>query len=65
MHKDAHRREAPFGEFIDRIVRPGAGNEAYLTAYNSARNAAALAPSTKTWASSTSSSTAARRRPTA
>jgi hypothetical protein len=42
MHKDAHRREAPFGHFIDRIVRPGAGNDAYITAYNSKRNAEAL-----------------------
>jgi hypothetical protein len=40
--KDAHRREAPFDAFIDRILQPGAGNDAYLTAYNSARNAEAL-----------------------
>ena len=38
MHKDVHRREAPFGAFLDRILRPGAGNDAYLTAFNSARN---------------------------
>ena len=44
MNKDAHRRELPFDKFIDLIVRPGAGNDAYLTAYNSARNAGALAP---------------------
>lgn len=43
-NKDAHRREAPFREFIDLIARPDAGNDAYMTAYNSARNAAALAP---------------------
>ncbi|MFV3132028.1 cupin-like domain-containing protein [Niveispirillum sp. KHB5.9] len=42
--KDAHRREAPFGAFIDQILRPGAGNDLYLTAYNSERNADALAP---------------------
>ena len=42
MNKDAHRREAPFDAFIDQILRPGAGNDAYLTAYNSARNAEAL-----------------------
>jgi hypothetical protein len=41
-YKDAHRREAPFDVFIDQIVRPGAGNDAYLTAYNSERNAEAL-----------------------
>ncbi len=40
--KDAHRREAPFDGFIDQILRPGAGNDAYLTAYNSHRNAEAL-----------------------
>ena len=42
MYKDTHRREAPFDVFIDRILQPGAGNDAYLTAYNSARNAEAL-----------------------
>ena len=40
--KDVHRREAPFDVFIDQILRPGAGNDAYLTAYNSERNADAL-----------------------
>jgi hypothetical protein len=44
MDKDAHRREAPFDAFIELISRPWAGNDAYLTAYNSARNAGALAP---------------------
>ena len=42
IHKDAHRREMPFDKFIDLVSRPGAGNDAYLTAYNSARNADAL-----------------------
>jgi hypothetical protein len=42
MHKDVHRREAPFDVFIDRILQPGAGNNSYLTAYNSGRNAQAL-----------------------
>jgi hypothetical protein len=42
MYKDVHRREAPFNLFIDQILRPGAGNDAYITAYNSERNAAAL-----------------------
>ena len=44
MDKDRHRREAPFDVFIDQITAAGAGNDAYLTAYNSARNQAALAP---------------------
>lgn len=44
MDKDAHRRQAPFDAFIDRISWPGAGNDAYITAYNSANNAEALAP---------------------
>jgi hypothetical protein len=39
-----HAHVMPFDAFIDLIQRPGAGNDAYLTAYNSARNAAALAP---------------------
>lgn len=42
MEKDAHRREARFDAFIDMVKRPGAGNDAYITAYNSARNAEAL-----------------------
>ena len=44
MNKDRHRRTVAFDRFIDDILRPGAGNEAYLTAYNSERNAEALAP---------------------
>jgi ribosomal protein L16 Arg81 hydroxylase len=42
MHKDDHRRRSTFREFMDQISRPGAGNAAYLTAYNSAANAQAL-----------------------
>jgi hypothetical protein len=42
IHKDAHRREMPFDRFIDLVSRPGAGNDAYLTAYNSARNKEAI-----------------------
>jgi hypothetical protein len=42
MDKDAHRREAPFDAFIDRITGDTAGNDAYITAYNSARNGEAL-----------------------
>jgi hypothetical protein len=44
MYKDAHRREMPFDAFIDLIMRPETGNDAYMTAYNSARNEAAIAP---------------------
>ena len=43
MYKDAHRRELPFDRFID-LISAAPGNDAYMTAYNSARNAAALAP---------------------
>ena len=42
-NKDSHRQTAPFDAFIDRISSTP-GNDAYLTAYNSARNAQALAP---------------------
>jgi len=44
MHKDAHTRTEPFDAFLARIGRPDAANDAYLTAYNAARNAEALAP---------------------
>ena len=44
MDKDAHRRLAPFDHFIDLISQPNAGNDTYLTAYNSARNVDALRP---------------------
>ncbi len=39
----AHREIMPFADFIDRITAE-AGNDLYLTAYNSAANEAALAP---------------------
>ena len=42
MNKATHRRQAPFTAFIDQIQQPGAGNDAYLTAYNSERNGEAL-----------------------
>jgi len=41
MYKDDHRREMPFDRFIDLICQ-SPGNDAYVTAYNSARNAKAL-----------------------
>jgi len=44
VNKDPHRQTAAFDRFIDEILKPGAGNDAYLTAYNSATNAGALAP---------------------
>ena len=42
MYKDDHRRTTTFDSFIDMTMQPGAGNDAYLTAYNSERNAEAL-----------------------
>jgi hypothetical protein len=44
MDKDQHRRVAPFDRFIDIISGDAAGNDAYLTAFNSPRNMTALAP---------------------
>jgi hypothetical protein len=44
IRKDDHRARAPFSAFIDRISAPGAGNDSYITAYNSAQNDAALSP---------------------
>jgi hypothetical protein len=41
IYKEAHRREMPFDQFID-LIGGNTGNDAYLTAYNSARNAQAL-----------------------
>lgn len=41
LYKDNHKRTDPFDRFIDRIAEPG--NDAYLTAYNSGVNRAALA----------------------
>ncbi|MCA3254171.1 MAG: cupin-like domain-containing protein [Alphaproteobacteria bacterium] len=41
--KDKHKMRAPFDAFIDAIAE-ARSNDAYLTAYNSASNAAALAP---------------------
>jgi hypothetical protein len=38
----AHTETMPFDAFIDRIAAPGAGNDTYLTAYNSAANETAL-----------------------
>jgi hypothetical protein len=40
--KETHLRSGAFDAFMDRIMRPGAGNDAYITAYNSARNEEAL-----------------------
>jgi hypothetical protein len=42
MYKDAHKCEMPFDQFID-LIGHSDGNDAYMTAYNSARNAKALA----------------------
>lgn len=40
----AHSIVMPFHAFIDRTARPAAGNDLYLTAYNSPANREALAP---------------------
>lgn len=42
-YKDDHKQKMPFNQFID-LITAEPGNDAYLTAYNSAMNAAALAP---------------------
>lgn len=45
--KDRHRRITSFAAFIDAITVPKAGNDAYITAFNSARNQQALSPLTR------------------
>jgi hypothetical protein len=42
IDKDRHRRTMPFADWLD-LIEAG-GNDAYITAYNSAGNARALAP---------------------
>lgn len=44
LYKDNHKHRMPFDGFIDLITGAGGGNDAYLTAYNSASNSAVLAP---------------------
>ena len=39
---DAHSEVMSFDAFIDLVQQPGSGNDAYMTAYNSARNETAL-----------------------
>lgn len=43
LDKDAHKQRSSFAAWLD-MIEAGAGNDAYLTAYNSAANVAALAP---------------------
>jgi hypothetical protein len=43
LNKAEHRRRGPFDALVDQMLRPEAGNEAYITAYNSAQNAETLA----------------------
>lgn len=43
LYKDDHKRRMPFDAFIDQITGTGGGNDAYLTAYNSASNRDVLA----------------------
>jgi hypothetical protein len=42
LDKDRHRKTLPFSAYLD-LIEAG-GNDAYITAYNSAGNASALAP---------------------
>jgi hypothetical protein len=44
LYKDNHKRRLSFDKFIDMITTASTGNDAYLTAYNSASNRDALAP---------------------
>ena len=44
LDKDAHKRVLPFDRYMDLIETGRADNDAYITAYNSARNIAAFAP---------------------
>lgn len=45
LAKDRHKRTMPFSAFIDQICADDSGgNDAYITAYNSATNQSALAP---------------------
>ena len=44
MYKDLHKQVMPFDAFMDLIEQDGAGNDAYITAYNDGTNAAAFAP---------------------
>ena len=43
LDKDAHKRILGFADYIAMVEQPAAGNDAYITAYNSATNRAALA----------------------
>jgi hypothetical protein len=47
LNKPAHRREARLADFLALIARPGAGDDAHLTAFNAPRNLQALAPLAK------------------
>jgi len=44
LDKDRHKQVMPFDSFIEQIEEAGFGNDAYITAYNSAANRRALAP---------------------
>lgn len=43
LAKDRHKRVAPFSAYLD-LIENNPGNDAYVTAYNSAANQAAFAP---------------------
>jgi hypothetical protein len=42
LAKDRHKQTMPFDAFIDLITSDGAGNDAYITAYNASSNQRAL-----------------------
>lgn len=42
LAKDRHKQTMPFDAFIDLISSDGAGNDAYITAYNTSKNERAL-----------------------
>jgi hypothetical protein len=44
LYKDRHKQAVPFDRFMAQIQEQPYGNDAYLTAYNSDANRAALAP---------------------
>lgn len=46
LAKDRHIRTMPFDRYIAAVTAEGSGNDAYITAYNSAANQTALAPLT-------------------
>ena len=44
INAPAHRAVMPFGQFLDRMLQPGAENDLYMTAQNAGENVTALRP---------------------